>query len=99
MPLTLTFAAIDWLMTLDYHWYSTIFGTYVWSGAAVSSLALLTIVVAGASQRAAAGKSADRTACTIWASGYSLLPSSGHTSHSASTSSSGTQTFRRRPLG
>jgi hypothetical protein len=34
-------------MTLDDHWYSTIFGTYVWSGAALSSLALLTIVAIG----------------------------------------------------
>jgi hypothetical protein len=43
--LTLSFASIDWLMSLDHHWYSTIFGTYVWSGAAVSSLALLSIIV------------------------------------------------------
>ena len=44
---TLSFASIDWLMSLDYHWYSTIFGVYVWSGAAVSSLALLTVVTLG----------------------------------------------------
>ena len=43
--LTLSFAAIDWLMSLDYHWFSTIFGVYVWSGATVSSLALLGAVV------------------------------------------------------
>ncbi|MBI4510424.1 MAG: hypothetical protein HY698_12375 [Deltaproteobacteria bacterium] len=42
--ITLTFAGFDWLMTLDPHWFSTIFGVYVFSGAAVSSLALLLII-------------------------------------------------------
>jgi hypothetical protein len=40
----LTFAAFDWLMSLDPHWYSTIFGVYWFAGgvlAAVSLLALL----------------------------------------------------------
>lgn len=30
--LTLTFASFDWLMSLDPHWYSTIFGVYIFSG-------------------------------------------------------------------
>jgi hypothetical protein len=30
--LSLTFAAYDWLMSLDPHWYSTIFGLYIFSG-------------------------------------------------------------------
>jgi hypothetical protein len=45
---TLTLAAFDWLMSLDPHWASTIFGVYVFAGAATSSLsalALLTIVL------------------------------------------------------
>jgi hypothetical protein len=54
--LTLSFASIDWLMTLDYHWYSTMFGTYVWSGAAVSGLALLSIVVIWLGQGPLRGK-------------------------------------------
>lgn len=29
---TLTFASFDWLMSLDPHWYSTIFGVYIFSG-------------------------------------------------------------------
>lgn len=42
--ITVTFAAFDWLMSLDPHWYSTIFGVYVFAGAAVSSLAVLAIL-------------------------------------------------------
>ena len=41
--LTLTFASFDLLMSLDAHWYSTIFGVYVFSGATVGSLALITL--------------------------------------------------------
>ena len=47
---TLTLAAFDWIMSLDPHWASTIFGVYVFSGATVSSLAalaLLAIVLEG----------------------------------------------------
>lgn len=40
---TLTFAAFDWLMSLDPHWYSTIFGVYVLSGGLVSALAALAL--------------------------------------------------------
>ena len=42
--LTLSFAAIDWLMTLDYHWFSTIFGVYVFAGSAAAAMAVLSIV-------------------------------------------------------
>jgi hypothetical protein len=42
--LTLTFAAFDWLMSLDPHWYSTIYGVQVFSGSAVSSLAALALL-------------------------------------------------------
>lgn len=34
--LTLTFAAFDWIMSLDPHWYSTIFGAYYFAGSAVA---------------------------------------------------------------
>ncbi len=40
--LSITFAAFDWLMSLDAHWYSTIFGVYVFGG---SLLAILTFLV------------------------------------------------------
>lgn len=42
--LTTTFAAFDWLMSLDPHWYSTIFGVYYFAGAALSSLAALSLI-------------------------------------------------------
>lgn len=42
--LTTSFAAFDWLMSLDPHWYSTIFGVYVFSGGLLGSLALFTLI-------------------------------------------------------
>jgi hypothetical protein len=45
--LTFTFAMFHWVMALDFHWYSTIFGVYVWSGSVVGSLALLILMVIG----------------------------------------------------
>jgi hypothetical protein len=45
LALTSTYAAFDWMMSLDYRWYSTMYGVYFWSGAIVSSLAALTLAV------------------------------------------------------
>lgn len=42
--LSLTFAGFDWLMSLDPHWYSTIFGVYIFAGGATSSLAALALL-------------------------------------------------------
>jgi hypothetical protein len=47
LALTTTFAAFDWLMSLDYKWYSTIFGVYFWAGSILGSLATLVLVVLG----------------------------------------------------
>lgn len=41
---TLTFAGFDWLMSLEPHWYSTMFGVYFFAGTVVSALAALTIL-------------------------------------------------------
>ena len=41
--LTLTFASFDILMSLDYAWFSTIFGVYVFSGAVVAFFSFLTV--------------------------------------------------------
>ena len=41
---SLTFAAFDWLMSLDPHWYSTIFGVYIFAGSAVSALSVLALI-------------------------------------------------------
>jgi hypothetical protein len=38
--LTLTFAAFDLLMSLDPHWYSTIFGVYFFAGSAIGGFAV-----------------------------------------------------------
>lgn len=43
--LSFTFASFDWVMSLDPHWYSTIFGIYNFAGALVSCLAFTIIVV------------------------------------------------------
>jgi hypothetical protein len=42
--LTLTFAAFDWVMSLDPHWYSTIFGVYLFAGSTMGILALLILL-------------------------------------------------------
>jgi len=38
--LTITFASFDWIMSIDPHWFSTIFGVAFFSGAVMSSLAV-----------------------------------------------------------
>ena len=43
LAITLNFAAFDWLMSLDPHWFSTIFGVYFFAGCVVSFLAVLAI--------------------------------------------------------
>lgn len=42
--LSLTFAAFDWVMSLEPSWFSTIFGVYFFAAGVVSSLALLILV-------------------------------------------------------
>lgn len=39
--LTMTFASVDWMMSLDPHWYSTIFGLLVMTGQALSAFAFV----------------------------------------------------------
>lgn len=41
---TISFAAFDWFMSLDAHWYSTIFGVYIFSGGLLNGLAFITMV-------------------------------------------------------
>jgi hypothetical protein len=43
--LCLTFGACDWLMSLNYHWFSTMWGVYIFAGAAGSSMSLLVLVI------------------------------------------------------
>jgi hypothetical protein len=43
--LTMTFAATDWVMSLDPHWYSTIFGFIMVAGQGLAGLALVIVVL------------------------------------------------------
>ena len=47
LALCITFAGFDWLMGLDYHWFSTMWGVYLFAGAAGSSMSLLVLIVGG----------------------------------------------------
>jgi hypothetical protein len=40
---TVTLAGVDWFMSLEPHWFSTIFGVYVFSGVALAGLASVTL--------------------------------------------------------
>ncbi len=42
---TTAFAAFDWLMSLDPHWYSTIFGVYYFAGSVMAVMAVLILIV------------------------------------------------------
>lgn len=42
--LTISFTGIDWLMSLEPHWFSTIFGIYYFSGTVLAALATVTFI-------------------------------------------------------
>lgn len=44
--LTMTFAAFDWMMSLEPHWFSSLFGVIIIVGQGLSTLALMTILIA-----------------------------------------------------
>ncbi|HET7470088.1 MAG TPA: hypothetical protein VFJ81_10455 [Gemmatimonadales bacterium] len=46
LGLTLTFAAFDWLMSLDPRWTSTVFGVYWFAGGFLAALAVVTLAAA-----------------------------------------------------
>jgi hypothetical protein len=41
--ITITVSAIDWLMSVEPHWFSTIFGVYFFAGTVVAALAAVTL--------------------------------------------------------
>ena len=45
LALTVTFAAYDWLIALDYTWFSTMYGVYIFAGSAINSMAVIIITV------------------------------------------------------
>lgn len=53
---TLTFAAFDWLMSLEASWFSTIFGVIIFAGSAVSILAVTILIGLSLYNRGLVGK-------------------------------------------
>jgi hypothetical protein len=49
--LTISFASMDWLMSVDPHWYSTIYGVWLLGGHGVATLAFLILVASFLSRR------------------------------------------------
>ena len=45
VALSISFSGFDWLMGLDYHWFSTMWGVYIFAGAAGSSMSLLVLLI------------------------------------------------------
>lgn len=43
--LSTAFASFDWLMSLDYHWFSTMFGVYFFAGSICSTMAVLVVIL------------------------------------------------------
>ena len=43
--LSVTFGAYDWFLGLQYRWFSTMFGVYIFAGTAGSSMSLLVLVI------------------------------------------------------
>jgi hypothetical protein len=48
---TITFASFDWMMSLEPHWFSTIYGVLIMGGQGLSSLAFLIIALVWLSRR------------------------------------------------
>lgn len=46
MGLTITFSSVDWAMSLDPHWFSTVYGVLFMVGQAVSAMSLMIMLVA-----------------------------------------------------
>ena len=44
--ITVTFASVDWLMSLTPHWYSTMWGVYFFAGSFMGACALLAVLLA-----------------------------------------------------
>lgn len=45
--LATSFAAFDWLMSLDPHWFSTMYGIYIYAGAGLASMSTLVLIGLG----------------------------------------------------
>lgn len=47
LGLTVTFASIDWAMSIEPHWFSTMYGLHFMAGYALSAMLLMVLVMAG----------------------------------------------------
>jgi hypothetical protein len=56
LGLTMTFAAIDWMMSLEPHWYSTIYGILFMGGCSLSAFAFAIPVIAALHDRPAVAR-------------------------------------------
>lgn len=54
--ITITFASVDWIMTMDPHWYSTMFGVYYFAGAVLAIYATLVVLAMALQSHAGFGK-------------------------------------------
>ncbi len=45
LALTVSLASFDWLMSLDPHWFSTMFGVYIWAGSGLAGFAAITLIL------------------------------------------------------
>ncbi|MBZ0200253.1 MAG: quinol:cytochrome C oxidoreductase [Ignavibacteriaceae bacterium] len=54
--ITITISSIDWMMSLEPHWFSTIFGVYYFSGTFLAALAALTLAVIFLNEKGVFGK-------------------------------------------
>ena len=62
LGLTISFAAIDWMISLELHWFSTIYGLIFMGGAAVTAFAFVIPVAAILAAREGTGQVMDRDA-------------------------------------
>ncbi len=49
--ITVSIFSIDWLMSIEAHWFSTIFGVYFFTGTIIAALAIVTYIVVDLSER------------------------------------------------
>ena len=80
----LTFGAFDWLMGLEFRWFSTMWGPYIFAGAAGSSMSLLVLVITALRNAGYLKEVVTIDITTSWGSD-ARLPFSGPTSASANT--------------
>ncbi len=66
---SVTFMAVDWVLSLDPHWFSTMFGLLFMAGQGLSSMAfLITVLVHAFLPPPDVATSSPRATCTISAS-------------------------------